>query len=170
MKLQEYRSGSDPRHFDPQPLHCKSVPAQSQMWHTIWQNCLKWRTISHMCQIWLTIFLTHGVPNRNTPQVKPTEDNCEAYFTQHVSNVTLCRCQIYSVVNRMLINTVENDVTMIWRPSNNETMSITNVREVLIDYHWDVYHCTFTLPGKPIPLKRRNRSRITFTQSLRTMI
>jgi hypothetical protein len=40
-------------------------------------------------------FLTHSVPN--TPQVKPTEDNCEAYFTQHVSNVTLCRCQIYSV-------------------------------------------------------------------------
>jgi hypothetical protein len=47
-----------------------------------------------MCQICLTIFLAHGVPN--TPQVKPTEDNCEAYFTQHVSNVTLCRCQIYS--------------------------------------------------------------------------
>jgi hypothetical protein len=41
-------------------------------------------------------FLTHGVPN--TPQVNLTEDNCEAYFTQHVSNVTLCRCQIYSVV------------------------------------------------------------------------
>jgi hypothetical protein len=39
-------------------------------------------------------FLTHGVPN--TPQVKPTEDNCEAYFT-HMSNVTLCRFQIYSV-------------------------------------------------------------------------
>jgi hypothetical protein len=35
-----------------------------------------------MCQICLTIFLTHGVPN--TPQVKPTEDNCEAYFTQRV--------------------------------------------------------------------------------------
>jgi hypothetical protein len=49
----------------------------------------------YMCQICLTIFLTHGVPN--TPQVKPTEDNCEVYFTQHVSNVTLCRCQIYSV-------------------------------------------------------------------------
>jgi hypothetical protein len=42
--------------------------------------------------------LTHGVPN--TPQVKPTEDNCEAFFTQHVSNVTLCRCQIYSVVDQ----------------------------------------------------------------------
>jgi hypothetical protein len=28
----------------------------------------------------------------NTPQVKPTEDNCEAYFTQHVANVALCRC------------------------------------------------------------------------------
>jgi hypothetical protein len=40
-------------------------------------------------------FLTHGVPN--TPQLKPTEDNCEEYFTPHVSNVTLCRCQIYSV-------------------------------------------------------------------------
>jgi hypothetical protein len=40
-------------------------------------------------------FLTHGAPNM--PQVKPTEDNCEAYFTQHVSNVTLCQCQIYSV-------------------------------------------------------------------------
>jgi hypothetical protein len=39
-------------------------------------------------------FLTHGVPN--TPQVKPTEDNCQAYFRKHVSNVTLCRCQIYS--------------------------------------------------------------------------
>jgi hypothetical protein len=48
-----------------------------------------------MCQICLTIFLTHGVPN--TRQVKPTEDICEVYFTQHVSNVTLCRCQIYSV-------------------------------------------------------------------------
>jgi hypothetical protein len=48
----------------------------------------------YMCQICLKIFLTLGVPN--TPQVKPTEDNCEAYFTQHVSNVTLCRCQIYS--------------------------------------------------------------------------
>jgi hypothetical protein len=32
-----------------------------------------------MCQICLTIFfLTHGVPN--APQVKLTEDNCEAYF------------------------------------------------------------------------------------------
>jgi hypothetical protein len=39
-------------------------------------------------------FLTHGVPI--TPQVNATEDNCEAHFTQHVSNVTLCRCQIYS--------------------------------------------------------------------------
>jgi hypothetical protein len=50
----------------------------------------------YMCKICLTIFLTHGVPN--TPQVKPTEDNCEAYFAhaQHVLNVTLCRCQIYS--------------------------------------------------------------------------
>jgi hypothetical protein len=47
----------------------------------------------YMCQICLTIFLTHGVPY--TLDVKPTEDNCEAYFTQHVSNVTLCRCQIY---------------------------------------------------------------------------
>jgi hypothetical protein len=76
--------------------HCKSVPAQSQIWHTMWQCCLKWRTIckSHvkhillyMCLICLTVFWTHGVPN--TPQVKPTEDNCEAYFTQNVSNVTL---------------------------------------------------------------------------------
>jgi hypothetical protein len=49
----------------------------------------------NMCQICLTIFLTHGVPN--TPQVKPTEDNCEANCTQHVSNVTLGRFQIYSV-------------------------------------------------------------------------
>jgi hypothetical protein len=40
-------------------------------------------------------FLTQGVPN--TPQVKPTEVNYEAYFTQHVSNATLCRCQIDSV-------------------------------------------------------------------------
>jgi hypothetical protein len=39
-------------------------------------------------------FFTHGVPN--TPQMKPTEDNRESYFKQHVSNVTLCRCQIYS--------------------------------------------------------------------------
>jgi hypothetical protein len=51
----------------------------------------------YMCQICLTIFLTHGLPN--TSQVKQTEDNCEAYVTQHVSNVTLCRCQIYSVVH-----------------------------------------------------------------------
>jgi hypothetical protein len=54
--------------------------------------------LHNMCQICLTIFLTHGVPK--TPQVKLTEDNCEAYFTQyilHVSNATLCRCQIYSV-------------------------------------------------------------------------
>jgi hypothetical protein len=49
----------------------------------------------HMCQLRLNTFLTHDVPN--TPQVKPTEDNCEVYFTQHVSTVTLCRCQIYSV-------------------------------------------------------------------------
>jgi hypothetical protein len=81
--------------------HCKSVPAQSQIWHTMWQRCLKWRTISHMwsifcfmCQTCLLHFFTHGVPN--THQVKSTEDYCEAYFTQHVSNVTLCRCQIYS--------------------------------------------------------------------------
>jgi hypothetical protein len=47
----------------------------------------------YMCQIRLTIFLTHGVPN--TSQVKPTEDIYEAYFTQHL---TLCQCQIYSVV------------------------------------------------------------------------
>jgi hypothetical protein len=47
----------------------------------------------YMCQICLAIFFTHGVPN--TPQLKPTEDDCEAYFTQHVSNVTLCQCQIY---------------------------------------------------------------------------
>jgi hypothetical protein len=40
--------------------------------------------VLYVCQICLTIFLTHGVPN--TPQVKPTEDNCEAYFTQRVSN------------------------------------------------------------------------------------
>jgi hypothetical protein len=46
----------------------------------------------YMCHIRLAIFFTHGVPN--TPQVKPTEDNWQAYFTQHASNVTLCRCQI----------------------------------------------------------------------------
>jgi hypothetical protein len=51
----------------------------------------------YMCQICLSIFLTHGVPNTGTSQVKQTEYNCEAYFTQHVSNVTLWRCQIYSV-------------------------------------------------------------------------
>jgi hypothetical protein len=50
----------------------------------------------YKCQICLTILLAHGV--LNTPQVKPTEDNCEAYFTQRVSNVTLCRCQIYSAL------------------------------------------------------------------------
>jgi hypothetical protein len=33
--------------------------------------------------------------------VKPTEDNCEAYFTQQVPNVT---CQIYSVVDEGLSN------------------------------------------------------------------
>jgi hypothetical protein len=49
----------------------------------------------HKCQICLTNFSTHSVPN--TTQVKRTEDNCEANFTQHVSRVTLCRCQIYSV-------------------------------------------------------------------------
>jgi hypothetical protein len=54
----------------------------------------------YMCQICLTIFWAHGAPN--TPEVKPTEDNCEAYFTQHVSNsnVTLCRCQMFSVAPR----------------------------------------------------------------------
>jgi hypothetical protein len=31
--------------------HCKSVPAQSQIWHTSWQSCLNWRTISHMWSI-----------------------------------------------------------------------------------------------------------------------
>jgi hypothetical protein len=96
--------------------HCKSVPAQSQIWHTMCQSCLKWRTTSHMwsifcftymCQICLTIFLTHGVPN--TPQVKPIEDNCEAYFTQHVSNVTWCRCQIYSAV---LVFVVLNEIKL----------------------------------------------------------
>jgi hypothetical protein len=51
------------------------------------------RIFLYMCQICLAIFFTHGVPN--TPQLKPTEDDCEAYFTQHVSNVTLCQCQIY---------------------------------------------------------------------------
>jgi hypothetical protein len=58
----------------------------------------------YMCQMCLTIFLTHGVPN--TPQVKRTEDNCEAYFTQHVSNVTLCRCQIYSVLDVVMYGDV----------------------------------------------------------------
>jgi hypothetical protein len=52
----------------------------------------------YMCQICLTIFLTNCVPN--TPQVKITEDNCDAYFTQHVPNVTLCWCQIYSDVRQ----------------------------------------------------------------------
>jgi hypothetical protein len=32
-------------------LHCKSVPAQSQIWLTMRQSCLKWRTISHMWSI-----------------------------------------------------------------------------------------------------------------------
>jgi hypothetical protein len=31
--------------------------------------------------------------------VKPTEDICEAYFAQHVLNVTLRRCQIYSALS-----------------------------------------------------------------------
>jgi hypothetical protein len=53
-------------------------------------------------------FFTHGVPN--TPEVKPTEDNCEAYFTQHVSNVTLGRCQIYSAgdINHCRVNFKKN--------------------------------------------------------------
>jgi hypothetical protein len=54
--------------------------------------------LHYMCQICLTIFFTHGVPN--TSQEKPPEDNFEAYFTQYVSKVTLCRCHIYSIGNR----------------------------------------------------------------------
>jgi hypothetical protein len=48
--------------------HCKSVPAQSQIWHTMWQSCLKWRTISHMwsifcftCVIYASPFFRHMV-------------------------------------------------------------------------------------------------------------
>jgi hypothetical protein len=69
----------------------------------------------NMCQICLTIFLTHGVPK--TPQVKPTEDNCEAYFTQHVSNVTLCRCQIYSEPYNKLescVSKIHTPMVMVW--------------------------------------------------------
>jgi hypothetical protein len=33
-------------------------------------------------------FLTHGVPN--TPQVKPTEDNCEAYSTVYYTTCVKC--------------------------------------------------------------------------------
>jgi hypothetical protein len=51
----------------------------------------------YMWQICLTIFLTHGVPN--TPQVKPTEDNCEANFAQHVSNVTCAGARFTVWVN-----------------------------------------------------------------------
>jgi hypothetical protein len=61
-------------------VHCKSVPAQSQIHIT--QNVTKLPQVKdnkshvkhillYMCQICLTIFLTHGVPN--TPQVKPTK-------------------------------------------------------------------------------------------------
>jgi hypothetical protein len=82
--------------------HCKSVPAQSQIRHNVTKLSQVKENKAHvkhilcyMCQICLEIFLTHGVSN--TPQVTPTEDNCEAYLTQHVSNVTLCQCQIYSV-------------------------------------------------------------------------
>jgi hypothetical protein len=59
----------------------------------------------YMCQICLTIFLAHVVPNTvRPPQVKPTEDNCEAYFTQHLANVTLSRCQIYSVICEAMLS------------------------------------------------------------------
>jgi hypothetical protein len=66
------------------------------------------RILLYMCQICLTIFLTYGVPN--TPQVRPTEDNCEAYFTQHVSNVTLCRRQIYTVCPLLYVIPLETSV------------------------------------------------------------
>jgi hypothetical protein len=39
------------RNYSYSTLHCKSVPAQSQIWHTMWQSCLKWGTISHMWSI-----------------------------------------------------------------------------------------------------------------------
>jgi hypothetical protein len=46
-----YKPLSYDEEFRPLFLHCKSVPAQSQLWHTMWQICFKWRTISHMWSI-----------------------------------------------------------------------------------------------------------------------
>jgi hypothetical protein len=43
-------------------VHCKSVPAQSQIWHTIWQSCLKWRTISHMWSIFCFTCVKYASP------------------------------------------------------------------------------------------------------------
>jgi hypothetical protein len=42
--------------------HCKSVPAQSQIWHAIWQSCLKWRTISHMWSIFCFTWVKYASP------------------------------------------------------------------------------------------------------------
>jgi hypothetical protein len=41
---------------------CKSVPAQSQIWHTMWQSCLKWRTISHMYSIFYFTCVKYDSP------------------------------------------------------------------------------------------------------------
>jgi hypothetical protein len=85
----------------------------------------------YMCQICLIIFLTHDVPN--TPQVKPTKDNCEAYLTQHVSNVTLCRCQIYSA-DIVIVCTVKNTVSAkencIFYVQKMITMLLSNIRDL----------------------------------------
>jgi hypothetical protein len=43
-------------------LQCKSIPAQSQIWHTMWQSCLKWRTISHMWSIFCFACVKYASP------------------------------------------------------------------------------------------------------------
>jgi hypothetical protein len=43
-------------------MHCKSVPAQSQIWHTLWQSCLKWWTISHKWSIFCFTCVKYASP------------------------------------------------------------------------------------------------------------
>jgi hypothetical protein len=74
-------------------VQCKSVPVQSQIWHTMWQSCHKWRTISHM---WSIFCFT-----------------CVEYASQFVWHM-VCQIRLNWSQERIIVKHILHNMCQIW--------------------------------------------------------
>jgi hypothetical protein len=105
-------------------VHCKSVPAQSQIWHTMWQSSLKWRKISPMWSIFCFTCVKYA----------------SWCFWHMVSQIRLKRSQQRIIVKHILYTTC---VKCEFVPVPD--LQCTTVNEGNLDKRWNYFSSEFTV-------------------------